>query len=101
MKKLYYWKFTTDLPFYFDIQFFPDEAFNPVMDFHNSIHLNLILDQGMDGKAGNTQFHLNRYDLQITAPWELHGANRIEKKSASAFDHCRSRNAARQPDRIS
>ena len=79
MKKLYYWKFTADMPFDFDIQFFPDAAFNPVMDFHNSIHLNLILDQGMEGKAGNTQFHLNRYDLQIIAPWELHGANRIEK----------------------
>ena len=79
MKKLYYWKFTADAPFDFDVQFFPAPAFNPVMDFHDSIHLNLILDHGMDGKVGNTLFHLERYDLQVTAPWELHGENRMKK----------------------
>ena len=79
MKILYHWKFTVDIPFDFDIQFFPAPDFYPVMDFHNSIHLNLILDHGMTGKVGNTLFHLNCYDLQITAPWELHGENQIEK----------------------
>ena len=79
MKKLYYWKFTMDMPFDFDIQFFFFFLFNPVMDFHNSIHLNLVLDRGMDTKVGNHLSHLNRYDFQITAPWELHGEYQIEK----------------------
>lgn len=79
MKKLYHWKFTADMPFDFNIQFFPTPDFYPVMDFHNSIHLNLILDHGMVGKVGNTLSRLKRYDLQITSPWELHGENQIEK----------------------
>ena len=79
MKTLYFWKFTEDMPFDFDIQFFFFFSFIPVMDFHNSIHLNLILEHGMDGKVGNHLSHLNRYDLQITAPWELHGENQTEK----------------------
>lgn len=79
MNQMYCWKFTEDMPFDFDIQYFPAPALNPVMDFHNSIHLNLILNHSMVGKVGNTVFHLNRYDLQITAPWELHGDNHAEK----------------------
>ena len=79
MKTLYHWKFTTDLPFDFDIQFFPAPDFYSVMDFHNPIHLNLILDRGMAGKVGNTVFQLSRYDLQITSPWELHGENQIDQ----------------------
>ena len=79
MKTLYHWNFTSDMPFDFDIQFFPSPDFYPVMDFHNPIHLNLILDQGMAGKVGNTLFQLSRYDLQITSPWELHGENQIDQ----------------------
>ena len=79
MSTLYHWKFTEDMPFDFDIQFFPVPTLGPVTDFHSSIHLNLILDHGMSRKVGNTLFHFNRYDIQITAPWELHGGSQIEK----------------------
>ena len=79
MKTLYHWEFMPDLPLDFDIQFFPAADFYPIMDFHNPIHLNLFLDRHMAGKVGTTLFHLSRYDLQITSPWELHGENRIEQ----------------------
>lgn len=79
MKKnhTYYWNLSPLRPFDFQIQLFPGPAVYPVMDLHSSIHLNMILDGGMTGKIGNDVFQLRQYDLQITAPWELHGENRI------------------------
>lgn len=78
-KMLYHWKFSQETPFDFDFQTFHESTVYPVMDFHNTIHLNFVLNSGMTGKVGNTVFHLKQYDLQMTAPWELHGDNQIEK----------------------
>lgn len=77
----YYWKFSPKEPFDFQIQVFPQPGAYQMMDFHRSIHLNLVLDGGMTGKVGTSSFHLNQYDLQMTAPWELHGDNLTEQNS--------------------
>jgi len=79
MATLYHWKFTEDMPFAFDMQFYPVPPLNPMIDFHSSIHINLILEHGMSRKVGNTVFHFKRGDIQITAPWEPHGGSQIEK----------------------
>ena len=78
-KRLYHWHLLQETPFVFDLQKFAEPSVYSLMDFHGSIHLNLLLNKGMTGKVGSSIFHLKRYDLQVTAPWELHGDNRIEK----------------------
>ena len=83
MKKTrhYFWKLSPKEPFDFRIQIFQEPADYRMMDFHHSIHLNLLLSGGMAGKVGTALFELKPYDMQLTAPWELHGDNRIEKGS--------------------
>ena len=75
----YNWNLSPETPFVFGIQCFPEPSDYPSLDLHRSIHLNLVLNGSLTGKAGNRVFHLRQYDLQITAPWEPHGENRIEK----------------------
>ena len=75
----YHWKLSPQEPFAFALQIFPRSADYPRMDFHRSIHLNLVLQGGMTGRIGSGQFRLRKNDLQLTAPWELHGENHIEK----------------------
>ena len=77
----YNWKLSPKDPFDVDIQVFQEPADYRMMDFHRSIHLNLVLSGGMTGKVGTAFFELRPYDLQLTAPWEIHGENRIEKGS--------------------
>lgn len=77
----YDWKLSPKEPFDVRIQVFQEPADYRMMDFHRSIHLNLLLSGGMTGKVGTAFFELKPYDLQLTAPWELHGENRIEKGS--------------------
>lgn len=77
--KLYHWIFSQESPFDFDLQIFHQPLVYPLMDFHGSIHLNLILNSKMTGKVGNRVFCMKQYDFQVTAPWELHGDNHVEK----------------------
>ena len=83
MKKTrqFFWKLSPKEPFDFRIQVFGEPADYRMMDFHRSIHLNLVLAGGITGKVGTAVFELKQYDLQLTVPWELHGENRIEKES--------------------
>ena len=78
-KKPSRWTLTVDTPFEIDIQDFPEADVYPVTDFHHPVHLNLFLAGSMYGKLGTHFFQLEQYDLQITAPWEPHGENRIQK----------------------
>ena len=72
-------RFLPQVPFDFSLQEFNEATSYKRMDFHSEVHLNLFIEGCLTGNVGGNVFNMQAPYLQITAPWEIHGNNQIEK----------------------
>ena len=74
MKPTYYdWGLSPDKPFVIRLQKYHEKYYNDMdYDFHNSIHLNIVLEGDQSGFICGTPFSCRAGEGMLTAPWEPH-----------------------------